>query len=196
MNPLAVLYATREGQTQKVAEYVSAGLRAQGFEVAVQNVRDAGDLNCDAYRGIILAASVHAGKHEREMMRFIRKHRPELNRTRNAFLSLTLSQAGVERTNATTEEVNRFRTDVQSVIDRFLRDSGWTPQLIVPVAGALLYSKYGFLTRFIMRRIARASGVETDTSHDYEYTNWSRLDQFVKQFAADIRSNDARTNAA
>ena len=196
MKRIAVLYATREGQTQQIAEYVSAGLRAEGFDVDVRNVRVAGDLKLDAYGGIVLAASVHAGKHEREMMSFIRNHLCELNRSPNAFLSVTLSEAGAERAAATAEERNRFSADVQGVIDRFLRDSEWQPKRVLPVAGALLYSKYNFVIRLVMRWIAKSSGAETDTAHDYEYTDWNRLDQFVNQFSAEIRSNDTRPQAA
>ncbi len=55
-----------------------------------------------------------------------------------------------------------------------------------PVAGALLYTKYNFLVRFVMRRIAKKGGPETDTSRDYEYTNWAALDKFVDEFCAEI----------
>ena len=189
MKPLTVLYATRHGQTRKIAEYVSAGLRAQGFDVDVRNVRGAGDLKLDSYGGIVLAASVHRGKHEREMVSFVRNHLLELNRSPNAFLTVTLSEAGAERPGANAEERNRFSTDVQGVIERFLRESGWQPKLVLPVAGALVYSKYNFVLRLLMRWIAKSSGAETDTSRDYEYTDWSRLDLFVNQFSADIRSN-------
>jgi menaquinone-dependent protoporphyrinogen oxidase len=196
MKPLAVFYATREGQTRKIAEYVSSGLGAKGSEVDIRNVRDAGDVTLDAYGGVVLAASVHAGTHEREMMRFIRHHLPELDRIPNAFLSVTLSQAGAERAGATAEEHNRFSADVQGVIDRFLRNGRWQPRRIVPVAGALQYSKYNFLVRLVMKWIAKKVGAETDTSRDYEYTDWSRLDEFVNQFSAEIRSNRMPAEAA
>ena len=53
------------------------------------------------------------------------------------------------------------------------------------VAGALLYSKYNFLIRFIMRRIAAQAGGDVDTSRDYEHTDWGAVDRFASQFAAD-----------
>ena len=183
MKPIAVFYATREGQTQKIAEYVSAGLRSHGLTVDVRNVRGADDVNINAYAGVVLAASVHKGTHEPEMMSFVRRHLIELNGVPNAFVTVTLSEAGVERAGASAEERNRFAADVQGVIARFVRDSGWQPNRVFPVAGALLYSKYNFLVRLVMRWIAKKAGAETDTSHDYEYTNWSRLDQFVNEFS-------------
>ena len=65
------------------------------------------------------------------------------------------------------------------MIDAFLGDTGWHPCRTSAVAGALVYSKYNFVVRYIMKRIARQAGGDTDTSKDYVYTDWKRLDEFV-----------------
>jgi menaquinone-dependent protoporphyrinogen oxidase len=69
------------------------------------------------------------------------------------------------------------------VIEDFVKATGWHPRHILPVAGALVYSQYNFLVKLIMKRIARAVGAGTDTSRDYEYTDWVSLDHFVQEFA-------------
>ena len=43
--------------------------------------------------------------------------------------------------------------------------------------------KYNLLVRFFMKRIARAQGAPTDTSHDYEFTDWAAVDRFVADVA-------------
>jgi menaquinone-dependent protoporphyrinogen oxidase len=63
--------------------------------------------------------------------------------------------------------------------------------LVKPVAGALLYTHYNFLVRLIMKNIARKAGASTDTSRDYDYTNWPALDKFVDDFAAQVRRGSA-----
>jgi menaquinone-dependent protoporphyrinogen oxidase len=50
---------------------------------------------------------------------------------------------------------------------------------VLPVAGALVYSKYSFFTKLIMKTISRRAGGPTDTSRDYEFTDWVALDRFV-----------------
>ena len=70
----------------------------------------------------------------------------------------------------------------------FLRETGWHPTVIRAVAGALLYTKYSFLLRFVMKRIARKAGAGTDTSKDYEYTDWEGLDHFVTAFTSVIHA--------
>jgi menaquinone-dependent protoporphyrinogen oxidase len=52
-----------------------------------------------------------------------------------------------------------------------LRHERGHPAKVHPVAGALLYRQYGFLTRFVLRMISKQKGGDTDTSRDYEYTD-------------------------
>jgi menaquinone-dependent protoporphyrinogen oxidase len=104
----------------------------------------------------------------------------------NAFISVTLSEAGVERIEATTEERARFIADVQKVLEAFFEQTGWRPQRVKPVAGALLYTKYNFLIRFIVKQIARKAGGDTDTSRDYEYTDWPALDRFADEITREM----------
>ncbi len=97
MKPIGILYATREGQTERIAGYVGSALDARGFGIEIRNLRyNASAIRLDQYAAVILAASVHIGRHEAEMVRFVKRHLPELNRMPAAFLSVTLSQAGVE----------------------------------------------------------------------------------------------------
>ena len=37
-----------------------------------------------------------------------------------------------------------------------------------------------------MRRIARKAGGDTDWSHDYEYTDWARVEDFARAFSAEV----------
>jgi len=186
MKPIGVFYATREGHTHKIAERVAEDLRKRGFEAEVKDLRGEAAIDLKNFSSAILAASVHIGRHEPEMLEFVKQHRAELEAIPAAFLSVTLSEAGAERANATPEEHARFVADVQGMLDRFFKDTGWHPQRVKPVAGALLYTKYNFLIRFVMRRIARKAGAATDTSRDYEYTDWVALDHFVDELAREI----------
>ena len=66
------------------------------------------------------------------------------------------------------------------MLDDFVADTGWQPAFVKPVAGALMYSRYNLLIRFVMKRIARQAGASTDTSRDHEFTDWAALDVFVE----------------
>jgi menaquinone-dependent protoporphyrinogen oxidase len=127
-----------------------------------------------------VAASVHAGHHEPEMIAFVKRHRQALERLGAAFLSVTLSEAGAEDVRAPRESREQAAADAQRMIEVFEQETGWRPARVLPVAGALAYSQYNFFIRFVMKRIARKAGAPTDASRDYEFTDWSTLDSFIR----------------
>ena len=179
-----IVYATREGQTGRVAIRIADGLRASNNQVDVYDAQSVGAIDWSRYQAAVIAASVHAGRHEREIVDFVKIHRAELERLSAAFISVTLSEAGAEDPTRTEAERRRAAGDVQKMIDDFIRESGWTPARTMPVAGALTYSKYNVLVRFIMKRISRKQGGPTDTSRDYEFTNWEAVDRFAASVAS------------
>jgi menaquinone-dependent protoporphyrinogen oxidase len=186
MKTILVLYATREGHTRRIAEYVAANLRDKGFSAHLVDARLIPvDFSIATNSAAILAASVHAGKHEPEAVGVIRRYRTELEQMPAMFLSVSLSQAGAQAAAATSEQRNQAAADVKAMISLFLNQTGWHPTRILAVAGALMYSKYNFLIRFIMKRTARRAGASTDTSRDHEFTDWAALDRALTDFVAE-----------
>jgi menaquinone-dependent protoporphyrinogen oxidase len=187
MKPILVLYATREGQTRRIAEHIGAELRAHDFEA---DVLDAAKLpsafTLARYDAAILAASVHIGKHEPEMVAFVKAHRSELERIPAPFLSVSGAESGAENSAASPEARERSAANVKKMIDAFVQETGWHPARVFPVAGALLYREYNPFLRFIMRLIAKSEGGSTDTSRNTEYTDWESLDQFVDGWTAEV----------
>ncbi len=104
MKRVLLLYATREGQTRRIAEHVAATLRARDVSVDVENVKDLpAGFAFGGYSAAILAASVHLGRHEREMVAFVKQHRAELESLPTAFLSVSMAEAGAENTSSAPE---------------------------------------------------------------------------------------------
>jgi menaquinone-dependent protoporphyrinogen oxidase len=189
---IVVIYATREGQTQRIAEHMAATIRARGLTA---NVVHAGLLpsgfSFDAYSAAIVAASVHRQRHEQETIDFVKAYVHELERIPSVFVSVSLTQAGVEDPNAPPERRARAKTDVRRMIDAFLAETGWKPERTQAVAGALRYTRYNLLLRFVMKQIAKRAGGSTDTSRDHEYTDWTALDRLVDEFTAKISAGSS-----
>ena len=175
-----VFYATREGHTRRIAEHIASELRKRGHGAEIYDVKTVAEsIDWPPYDWACVAASVHGGHHEPEIIAFVKHHRQALERLGAAFLSVTLSEAGAEDVRATKERRARSAADAQHMIDVFVQETGWRPARVLPVAGALAYSRYNFPVRFLVKRIARKAGAPTDTSRDYEFTDWSALDTFV-----------------
>ena len=185
---VAVLYSTREGQARRIAEHVAARLSARG---CLPDVFDLGqplplDFALSRYKGVLLVASIHIGRHEPEMIEFVRQSRTELSRVPTCLLSVSLSQAGAEDVGASDTRRRRARAEVVRMIQRFKRQTGFDPTLAHPVAGALLYRQYGILLRVMMRFISKLAGGSTDTSRDHEYTDWGALGRYTDEFASRV----------
>src|SRR5262249_42691614 len=136
---IAVFYATREGHTRRVAEHIADELRARGVSADVLDVKQLHTpVDWAEYQTACIAASVHVGRHEPEMIAFVRRNRAELERLSAAFISVTLSQAGAQDMNAPPEKRRAAAAEVQGMIDRFVEQTGWRPAHALPVAGALM----------------------------------------------------------
>lgn len=75
-------------------------------------------------------------------------------------------------------------------LDEFLKQTGLSPNKSDIFAGALLYRRYGFFKRLLMKWIVSRKGGDTDTSRDYEYTDWDQVTEFTQQFLYDVESGD------
>jgi menaquinone-dependent protoporphyrinogen oxidase len=172
MSRILVVYGTTDGHTAKIAEFVATTLRSGGFLADIAEASDAP--MPDGYGAVIVAASVHAGGYQRSVARWVRAAVPLLQERATAFVSVCL---GVLQHDAAVD------SELDSMRQRFLTQTGWRPDDAKIVAGALLYTQYGWLKRCAMKRIASKAGGDTDTSRDFEYTDWNDLRTFVTEFA-------------
>ena len=173
MTRVLVLYGTTDGHTSQVADAISEALALGGLDTAVFQ---AGTIAPDLpeYAATIVVASVHAGRYQKEVEHWVRAHAAELAAQPTAFVSVSL--AILAKANPKTS------ADLDAVVARFLATTGWRPTVVKHVAGALLYTRYGIFKRWMMKRIVARSGGATDTSKDYDYTDWADLRAFANEF--------------
>lgn len=175
MPRVLILYGTTDGQTRKIAAALREALRDQGFSAFVTDANlGAAAVVPEEYDGVIVAASIHAGGFQRPVVHWARQHAAKLNRMPSAFVSVCL---------AILEKRPETRRELDAIVARFMGATGWRPAAVKFVAGALPYTRYSWLKRWIMRRIVAKAGGDTDTTRDYEYTDWDDLRAFARSFA-------------
>ena len=178
MPAILIVYGTTDGHTRKIANVLAEELRTLHCLVDVVDAAERPrELGPEGYDGVVIAASVHVGGYQRSVSRWVRAHAHALATIPTAFLSVCL---------AVVERRPEARRAVEQIMARFFRQTGWLPAATRLVAGALLYTRYGWLKRMMMRRIVGKAGGETDTSRDYEYTDWDDLRAFAETFAARV----------
>jgi menaquinone-dependent protoporphyrinogen oxidase len=171
MTTILVVFHTSEGQTARIAEQIAAVLRDLGDEVEVHDV--AGAPAPEQYDGVIVGDSIHAVHHSKALTRYVSDHVAVLNKLPSALFQVSLTSANPDDEHAATAQ--RL---VQELLDR----THFDPDLVGLFAGALVYTRYGWFKRRVMRAISRREGGDTDMSRDHEYTDW----QAVEQFARDV----------
>lgn len=106
--------------------------------------------------------------------RFAGANAEALSARPSAFFLLSLTAA---------DDADESRAAVADLGAAMERETGWRPDEVAAFAGALKYSEYGPLTRVVMKRVARRYGGDTDTSRDYEYTDWDEVAAFAARVA-------------
>ena len=186
MSPhILVLYGTTHGQSGKIASAVATSMRAEGAAVTVANVNEVWRHDPRAFTSIVVVAPVHAGKFPGAVRQWARRHRVSLASRPAAFVAVCL--AIVHRT-------PKVDQDLRTILENFSAATGWRPTETKIVAGALKYTKYGWLTRWMMKRIVAKAGGDVDTSRDFEYTDWDDLHEFSIRFLRQV--NAARSQPA
>ena len=178
-----IIYASGEGQTERIAEHIRDHIAESGARVYCLDVSDARKDNpLPGADAVILASSIHMGEHSLAMRRWVRRNAAELSAIPSAFLSVSLTAA---RHDAEAEQV------AAGYIEAFVEDTGWAPHLVASVAGALPFTRYGIIKRKLMTKIAEASGFgDIDPTHDYEYTDWEQVDDITDSLARITRELD------
>jgi menaquinone-dependent protoporphyrinogen oxidase len=175
-----VFFATSEGQTRRIADRFATLLRGEGVDSYPYDVGtlDGVTLDWSRVRGVILGASLHAGKHQPAAHAFASSHASRLGAVPSLFFSVSLAAASTHQAEVAS---------AQRIADDFPVTCSWRADTVVSLAGRLAYTQYGFLKRWLMTRIARKEGAPTDTSRDYEFTDWTRVETVAKAFAARVK---------
>ncbi|WP_455221676.1 menaquinone-dependent protoporphyrinogen IX dehydrogenase [Kaarinaea lacus] len=175
---ILILYASLEGQTQKIAERIAQELRNKGYQVTNQSAEHLpNNYNSDSFGAVIIGGSIHMGHYPKYLKKFVSSHADWLNSVTSAFFTVCM---------AIHSQQEKSRQEAITYGDNFIKQTGWQPALTTTFAGAVKYTQYNFITRFIMKRISRREGGSTDTSRDHEYTDWDSVVLFAEEFAEKI----------
>lgn len=171
---LLILYGTTGGHTVRIADRMVDVALSREHQVQVMDCEKLPPrFSARFFDAVIIGSSVHFEKHHPRVIQFVQSHARELVGKPTAFFSVSLAAAA-----ATPED----RVEAVEYVSEFLRQTAWRPARTAIFGGALRYSQYGLLTRAFMKRISKRAGADTDTSQDYDYTDWDSVRHFVDAF--------------
>jgi len=176
MARILLLYASRYGQTERIARRIADVLRQAGHLVTLLDKPVLLGAHLDINDAVVVGGSVQIGRHDSALERAVAGESDRLLRCPNAFFSVSMSAA----------HPGKGLREAQRCVEQFVTRTGWQPRLCATFAGELAYTRYKPWIRWIMRFISKRAGGSTDTSRDHEYTDWAAVERFAREFAATL----------
>ncbi len=172
MHTHLVLYASHDGQTEKIAMAIGRYMEDSGLSVTVRNIEDDDAMDLHGYASILMGVPIRYGKHLKVAREFIANYAGQLNVVPSGFFSVNLTARKPEKQDP---ETNRY-------MQKFLATSPWQPVYKGVLAGALQYTRYRWYDRMMIRLIMHITGGSTDTSTNIEYTDWGKVKTFAEGY--------------
>ena len=171
MSKFLIIYSTTDGHTKKICHRIKNSLSGVNL-VELLPLEDSKKVKLSNFEKIIIGASIRYGKHSKELYKFINLNKNILDQKKNAFFSVNVVARKPEKN---TAETNPY-------INKFLKISKWKPNKISVFAGKVDYPNYNFFDKYIIKFIMFMTKGPTDTSQSYEFTDWSKVDDFSEEF--------------
>ncbi len=170
MHKRLIIYSTTDGQTKLICEKIK-NISRFSDKTKIISIYEAENENLLSYEIIIIGASIRYGKHNPAVLNFVKENIKTLTEKKSAFFSVNVV--------ARKSEKNLPETNPYMI--KFLKLVKWNPNKKAVFAGKIDYPKYGFFDRQIIRLIMFITKGPTDTSKSYEFTDWSKVSDFVSQ---------------
>ncbi|WP_051785682.1 menaquinone-dependent protoporphyrinogen IX dehydrogenase [Endozoicomonas numazuensis] len=180
MSKIAMLFASREGQTQKIIERMCSIVTRAGHDVDMIHLEGPVTKNrLEQYEAFVLGSSVRYGQHHDYFCRFVEQNVAELNRKPCYFFSVNL----------TARKTNRSEPHQNPYLTKYLRYGSLRPDSVEVFAGAFKWSRYGFFQRQLLSLILRVSDGSSAPAEDCEFTDWCRVIKFAERFVQQLDSH-------
>ena len=169
MSDLLFLYATHDGQTQRICAAMAEEARQSGRRVEILSLTDAQVADALARTTqVVIGAAIRYGHLPKALYAFIAAQREAIEARPNVFFCVNL----------TARKPGKDTPEGSVYMRSFLKKSPWRPQRLAVFAGALRYSRYPWYDKAMIRFIMWITGGPTDPAHDVEFTNWEKVRAF------------------
>jgi menaquinone-dependent protoporphyrinogen oxidase len=128
MATVLVVYATKYGSTQEVAEAVADSLRKHGLDVDVRPAADAGSV--DEYSAVVVGGALYYFRWMRDARKFLSRHRTALER-------MPVAAFGMGPWNEDPEKLAEELADARGQLEKALARFEWLEPVAVAAFGGV-----------------------------------------------------------
>ena len=170
MSRALIIYSSTDGHTKNICERI-INFSSQENVVKIVSLNNVTKFNLYEFDKIIIGASIRYGKHSKNLYKFIELNKDLLNEKETVFFSV----------NVVARKPEKNTPDTNPYIKKFLKISKWKPKKVAVFAGKVDYPKYSFFDKYIIKFIMFITKGPTDTTQTYDFTDWSKVDDFAKK---------------
>ena len=170
MSSFLFIYSSTDGHTRTICERIKNFLN-DGNLVELLSLENAKNIDLSNFEKIVIGASIRYGKHSKDLYNFIKLNKDILDQKKCAFFSVNVVARKPEKN---TPETNPY-------IKKFLKISKWKPNKLRVFAGKVDYPNYNLIDKYIIKFIMFITKGPTDISQSYEFTDWSKVDDFSEE---------------
>lgn len=170
MAKIIIIYSTTDGHTRKICSYLMQVVEEHGNQVTLISINDKKVIDLKSFDKIVIGASIHYGKHGKEVYKFIKNNLQILENKPSAFFSV----------NVVARKPEKNQPETNPYLKKFLMQISWKPKKLAVFAGKIDYQKYKFRDRFMIRLIMWMTKGPTDPKTNIEFTNWDQVKEFAQ----------------
>ena len=168
MTKILIIHSSVDGHTTHICERIRSV--RNDLDIDIISLSKTKNISLNKYEMIVIGASIRYGKYRKELFEFIEKNLNVIHSKKNAFFSV----------NVVARKAEKNSTDTNPYIEKFLLKTSWKPKIIDVFAGKIEYPKYNLFDRSIIKFIMWMTNGPTDSSKNFEFTDWSKVEKFAK----------------
>ena len=168
MAHILILYSTTDGHTLAICRHLQKVIEQDAHDVTMKCVDDDPAIDISPYDKVVVGARIRYGKHTPQVFRFAQLHKQALDAKPNAFFTVNVV---ARKPGKNTPETNPYML-------KFLKQSAWRPKELAVFAGRIVYARYGWRDRMIIRFIMWMTKGPTAADTDVDFTDWKKVEAF------------------
>ena len=167
---ILIVYSSTDGHTINICKHIYKNLETV-HDPELKDLKKIQQSDLENAEIIIIGASIRYGDHSKELYNFVKNHKKIIESKENAFFSV----------NAVARKPEKNQPETNPYIKKFLKRTSWNPNKMAVFAGKIDYPKYNFFDKHMIRLIMWITKRPTNLSKTYEFTDWSKVDEFIEK---------------
>jgi menaquinone-dependent protoporphyrinogen oxidase len=172
---MEIFYATRDGQSRKIAHRIAGGLAERGIETRPRDLAAAQPFPpvLESAGAVVLIAAIRYGKLLPEALEFLATYEKLATKPKLVFLVVNL----------TSRKPGKETPEGSAYIRKAIAKYKLEPAFARAIPGVLDYQRYTWRDRQLIRFIMWLTGGPTDPRTNIEYTPWDVVDEIAMKIA-------------